>query len=111
MKIKYKIISNKEALKWYNLSNLFAKSLCPINIAIHQFNQLSSYERSNIKKEFKKYDDIRRIKIPKGESDATWFTSVMVDANIIATDFNIDPITAVMCLTPPCRINERIIVK
>ena len=32
----------------------------------------------------------------------------MVDAHIIATEFNIDSLTAVMCIHPPCKNNEQI---
>ena len=111
MKTKYKIILQKDALKWYNISNCFAKSLYPFSDAVKQFNKLSINDRNNIRRLYSKYDEIRRNKIPNGESDAAWLTCVMVDSNIIATEFDIDPLTAVMCINPPCKINEKIVIK
>ncbi len=35
----------------------------------------------------------------------------MVDAHIVATEFDIDPLTVVMCINPPCKLNERVYVK
>ena len=32
----------------------------------------------------------------------------MVDAHIIATEFDVDPLTAVMCVDPICKVNEKI---
>lgn len=60
---------------------------------------------------FEEYDQKRRIKIPKGEIDSAWTISVMVDAHIIATEYNVDPLTVIMCLNSPCKINERIVIK
>ena len=51
------------------------------------------------------------MRIPEGEIDAAWEISVMVDAHIIATEYNIDPLTVIMCLNPICRSDEKIIVK
>lgn len=81
------------------------------NDALKQFNRLNSKQRIKIKKSFDEYDKIRRIKIPKGEIDSVWELSVMVDAHIIATEFNIDPLTAVMCITPACKANERVVFR
>ena len=36
-----------------------------------------------------------------------WDILVMVDAHIIATEYNIDPLTVMMCLNAPCKNNER----
>ena len=66
--------------------------------------------RNSIKRAFALYDDVRRKKIPKGEA-AAWETSVMVDAHIVATEFDIDPLTVVMCINPPCKLNKRVYVK
>ena len=111
MKTKCKIISKSDALKWYSISNLFIKSLCPFNVSLRQYNKLSYSDKRQIQRLFSQCDETRRKRIPKGESDETWIISVMVDSNIIATEFDIDPLTAAMCVKPPCNINYRIIVK
>lgn len=80
-------------------------------VALKQFNSLSAVQRACIKKTFEEYEQKRKNKIPKGEMDSAWQISVMVDSHIIATEYNIDPLTVIMCLNPICRDNEKIIVK
>lgn len=109
MKAKIKLISKSELQKWIQISNLFAKSLISPIDALRQFNSLDVTARSAVKREFASYDDVRRKKIPKDE--AAWEMSVMVDAHIVATEFDIDPLTVVMCINPPCKLNERVYVK
>lgn len=111
MKNKVVFKQKSEFGKWVTISNLFAKSLLSPNVALKQFNALTPIQRKEIANEFAKYDKIRRIKIPKGETDSAWELSVMVDAHIIATEFGIDPLTAVMCLKPLCKANESILVR
>lgn len=82
--------------------------MIPFDVALVQFNKLTPVQRFEIKNRFSKYDQIRRRKIPKGGTDSAWVLSVMVDANIIATEFDVDPLTAVMCVDPICRVNEKV---
>ena len=110
MKKKIVIKPKPEFINWISVSNLFAKSLIAPNDALKQFNELDAEQRKKIKRSFDEYDEIRRRKIPNDETD-TWELSVMVDAHIIATEFNIDPLTAVMCCIPACKPNEQIIFK
>lgn len=35
---------------------------------------------------------------------------VLVDTHIIATEFDIDPLTAIMCVKAPCKPNEKVVV-
>ena len=98
-------------MKWVAISNIFAKSRIMPIVALKQFNVLNATQRVNIKKTFDDYDQKRRMRIPEGEIDAAWEISVMVDAHIIATEYNIDPLTVIMCQNPICRSDEKIIVK
>ena len=109
--MKYKIISKSDCKKWINVSNLLAKSLINYSEALRQFNSLSANVRLNIKKSFQEYDNIRRRRIPAGETHNSWEISIMVDAHIIATENNIDPLTAIMCISAPCKVNEHLIIK
>lgn len=99
MKNKIVFKSQKDFVKWVTVSNMFAKSRIMPMVALKQFNSLKANQRTNIKKAFEEYDQKRRIKIPKGEIDSAWTISVMVDAHIIATEYNVDPLTVIMCLT------------
>lgn len=111
MKNKVVFKQKAEFAKWIAISNLFAKSLISPSIALRQFNALTPVQRKDISNSFAEYDKIRRTKIPKGETDSAWEISVMVDAHIIATEFNIDPLTAVMCLNPLCKANESVFIR
>lgn len=110
MKNKVVFISKGHADKWISIANSFARSLCPSNVAFQQFNRLSSKDRYEIKRCFEVCDKIRMTKIPKNEEEA-WLLGVMVDAHIIATLFDVDPLAATMCLCAPCKLSERIIIR
>ena len=112
MKIKVKIISKNEFQKWIKSSNKFAKSLIQPQNALKQFNGLSSKQRNSIKQLYAYYNRIRNLKIPKEERNSeNILISVLVDIHIIATEFNIDPLTVVMCINCPCKFDQTIFVK
>lgn len=96
-----------ELLKKYNL---LVKSLCPYNIVLHQFNLLSPQIRHEIKTKLELCDKIRKTKIPSNDGDAI-LTCILVDAHIIACEYDVDPLTVIMCINLPCKINERILIK
>lgn len=100
--------SRRDVVQWIEIANLFAKSLISRNDALKEFNELSVADIFAIRNDIKKYDELRRKKIPKGEEDTNWEMSVMVDSHIIATDYNINPLVVMMCVNPPCKPNERI---
>lgn len=110
MKNKVIFISKERAAGWLSIANSCARSLCPSNVALQQFNRLSSKDRCEIKRRFEVCDKIRVSKIPKNEGEA-WLLGVMVDAHIIATLFDVDPLAVTMCLCAPCKPSERIIIK
>lgn len=66
--------------------------------------------RQEIKARLELCDKIRKKKIPLNDSDAM-LTCIMVDAHIIACEYDIDPLTVIMCVNLPCKINERILLK
>ncbi len=103
-------MSKEKFLTLLKQYNLLVKSLCPFNIVLHQFNSLSPQARQEIKKRFVMCDKIRETKIPSTEGDAL-LTGIMVDAHIIACEYDIDPLTVIMCIKSPCNMNERILIK
>lgn len=111
MKNRVVFLSKDNAEKWFAIANAFAKSLCPFSTALQQFNGLSAADRKRIKRLFEECDSIRRKKIPEKEKEDAWVLTVMVDAHIIATEYNIDPLAVVLSLNAPCKYGERIIVK
>lgn len=111
MKNKTVFKTKAELRDWILCSNLFAQSYIYPKEALRQFNKLSSKERIKISRSFSNCDEVRRRNIPKGEDEETFLLSVLVDSHIIATEFNVDPLTAIMCVRPICRSDEKIIVK
>lgn len=112
MKTKYVIKSVDSFRRWVGISNLFIDSLISSREALRQFNSLNAEQRISIRKRFSECDEIRNKRIPEEDRDnGTYKLSVMVDAHIIAADYNIDPLTVVMCVDPPCKLNERVMFK
>ena len=107
----YLLFNLRNLLYLITIGNVFAKSLCPVNEVLKQYNNLTASQRTAIKKQFSEYDDIRRQKIPKEENTYAWEIGIMVDANILACEYDIDPLTVVLCINPICRPNEKIMVK
>ena len=110
MKTKYVIKSKNEFEHWLKVGNIFARSICNPHTILKQYNALIPDLRRQIKNKFLICDEIRRTKIPNTEDEA-WFMGVMVDAHIIGTEYNIDPLTVILCINPICKANEKIIVR
>lgn len=111
MKNKHVIKGKQEFVKWTTIGNIFAKSLCPNEDILKQYNSLTASQRIKIKQLFSQCDDIRRKKIPADEVSFTWEIGIMVDAHIIACEYDIDPLTAVLCINPICKPNEKLFIK
>lgn len=52
MKIKYVLKSKADFQKWVMIGNVFAKSLCPVNEVLKQYNNLTASQRMAIKNSF-----------------------------------------------------------
>jgi len=113
VKKKIRFLTLNDASKWYNIANLFAKSLLSQKEAISQYNSLTPAQRIEIAKQFRTYDELRRKRITAsdGDTESRWETSIMVDAHIIAAEYDIDPVTVIMCFNAPCKSNESVLVK
>ena len=111
-KNKVVIKNRKEVLKWIETVNMIARSLLSNREALNGFNSISESNRIRIRDKCKKYDEVRRKKIPERDVNKdTWSISVMVDAHIIATEYGIDPLVVLMCVAPLCKDNEVIFYK
>ena len=109
------LISTIMAERWFAIANQFAQSLITRSDAIHQYNLLPVASKTEIIKSMKEYDKIRKKMIPDNmsidEKNRHYPISVMVDAHILATEHNVDPVVILMCLNPPCQIGQKVIVK
>ena len=113
MKKRIKFLTPDDASKWYGIANMFAKSLISQKEALSQYKRLTPVQRSKIVQQFQSYDELRRKRITARDENAEsrWETSIMVDAHIIAAEYDIDPVTVIMCFKAPCKYNENILIK
>lgn len=110
MKNRIVIKSKSEFNKWLDTANLLAKSMCSYEEVLKQFNNLSSRERIEIQKQLNMCDEVRKTKIPTTDHEA-WIIGIMVDAHIIGTQYDIDPLTVLSCMCPICKPNERVFIR
>lgn len=108
-KIKYLKISQEEIGKILNSIRLISKSLEEPRIVINQFNLLTPNKRIDILSEWKKRETILKGTVEARNEDM-YLTCIMVELNIIASMYNIDPATVCMCIKPPCKSNEKVFV-
>lgn len=112
---KIVFIPANETDKWFRSANVFAKSLISRSEAIRLFNNLSAETRIEICKELSEYDSIRKSAFPhdmtENEITDQYTTSVMVDAHILGTEYGTDPVVVLMCVNPPCKPNQKVIVR
>ena len=111
MKNKCEIISKTKYTNWVKTSNVFAKSEINSTEALKQYKALTVDERIAIKKEVASRDEIRKIQSADTMDTSAYEMSVLIDLNIIATEYDIDPLTVAMCVNPPCKISSNIFVK
>ena len=117
-KKKTVFISMAKANKWIAAANCFAQSLILPNEALKQFNGLSVEQRFEIRRENMAYEHIRKEHMSEVSEDETenqknseWMMSILVDANIIAAEFGVDPLCIMMCVKPSCKLNENVYIK
>ena len=108
-------ISRNKAENWYVAAKLLAHSLLSLEEAIREFNKLSSKDRLDIQNAWKTLNEQRRIilkDVDKEEGEQFYFDLVFVDAHILATNYNTDPVVAAMCgVSPPYSLLNNVVVK
>lgn len=113
--MKTVLITKAEAVKWYEIANIFAKSSVPLSDAIREYNRLSVSQKLGIKKEFEGFDILRGVgmdsSVPFTEKENHWIISVMVDSHIVATEYDTYPVVVLMCIKPPRRLDQHIFIK
>lgn len=107
--IKYARIKKKELLQAMRTYTLLSHSLQDWTIIIKQYNSLSLNQRNAIIQEEKLRENFLKEKLI-GSDDDMYLTCSMVNLNIVASKFDIDPATVCLCIAPLCKLNENIIV-
>lgn len=112
---KVVFISPPEAEKWYAISNIFARSLLSCREAVTAFNELPTRSREEIKKRFSEFDKnrnvITRYESTEDERKHHFNISLFVDAHVAAVEYDTDPVVVLMCISPPCRLSQKVYVK
>lgn len=108
--IKYVRISQKDINGILIACKTLSESLEIPNVIIRQFNSLTSAQRTTIASEWSKCEAILKSNVEHNNDDM-YLTCSMVNLNIIAAKYNIDPATVCMSIRPPCKSNQKILVK
>ena len=108
--IKYVRISPKDINGILITCKTLSESLEMPNVIIRQFNSLTSVQRIAIATEWSKREAILKSRMEHNNDDM-YLTCSMVNLNIIAAKYNIDPATVCMTITHPCKPNCKILVK
>ena len=104
--IKYARIKKKKLLQIMSAYNLLCHSLQDWTVIIKEYNSLSSSQRNAIVQEEKLREKLLKEKLTNSDEDM-YLTCSMVNLNIIASKFDIDPATVCLCIAPLCRSEER----
>ena len=109
LQTKYAKITKKKMLQALAAYNLLSYSKQDWQIVVKEFNSLSLQQRTQIIKEEKLREELLKRKITTTDEDM-YLTCTMVNLNIVASKFDIDPTTVCMCIAPLGKINENILV-
>ena len=66
-------------------------------------------QRNAIVQEEKLREKLLKEKLTSSDDDM-YLTCSMVNLNIVASKFDIDPATVCLCIAPLCKLNENIII-
>lgn len=108
-RIKYKKIAKNKILQSFFAYKLLSHSIQDWHIVVKQFNALSLSQRNAIIKEEEHREALLKEKLTTKDEDM-YLTCSMVNLNIVATKYDIDPATVCMCISPICKLDENIIV-
>ena len=108
-KMKYIRIKKVRLLEELQLCALMSHSIQDTNLILKEFNLLSYERRTIIAQEYKKLEEALRNNM-KTQDENMYLMCMMVNLNVIAARFDIDPATVCLCVSPICKLNEKIMV-
>lgn len=110
MKDEYFKVARRQIIDWYTCFNSFAKSMADYRVIIKQFNSLNRDMRDNIKDRFGELD---KLSTGRGRirSRAEWELCLFVNLHIISGEYEIDPLTVIMCCVPICGRDQKILLQ
>jgi hypothetical protein len=107
--IKYARIKKIKLLPAMRAYALLSHSLQDWTVIIKQYNSLSLKQRNAIVQEEKLREKLLKEMLTSPDDDM-YLTCSLVNLNIVASKFDIDPATVCLCIAPLCKLNENIIV-
>ena len=106
---KYVRIRREKLLQILTRYSLLSHSIQDWQVVIKEFNSLSPNQRNAIIKEEKLREKLLKEKTNNLDEDM-YLTCAMVNLNIVASKYDIDPSTVCLCIAPLCKMNENIMV-
>ena len=107
--IKYARIKKNKLFQAMRAYTLLSHSLQDWTVIIKQYKSLSLNQRNAIVQEEKLREKLLKEKLTSSDDDM-YLTCSMVNLNIVASKFDIDPATVCLCIAPLCKLNENIII-
>lgn len=108
-KMKFAKVRKNEMLQALVTYQIISHSLQDGKTIIKEFNDLSFIQRKEIAREYTEKEEILRKQIVTQDEDL-YLTCSLVNLHIIASKYNVDPSTVCMCISPICKLNEKIII-
>lgn len=110
-KIKHITLSKNKIEGLLFSCKTISESLEDPKVIIRQFNLLTPKQRFEILTEHIQRETNLKADLLPYNDENMYLTCTMVNLNIIATKYNIDPATVCMCICSPCKNHERILIK
>lgn len=107
--LKYVRIRKNEIIRNLTVYSLLSHSKQDWYVIIKEFNSLSLPQRNAIIQEAQKREKLLKEKIFSPNEDM-YLTCTMVNLNIVASKYDIDPSTVCLCIAPICKMHENIMV-
>lgn len=106
--MRYNKMSRSKINILFELYNEMTGSCQNFKKPIKEFNSLTVSCRKEVETAFKKLENQKKKELLK-EIEA-FEVETMVNFQIVASMYEIDPTTVALCVNPPCKMNERILV-
>ncbi|WP_099224721.1 hypothetical protein [Listeria costaricensis] len=107
-KMKYTPIKKNQLINSISTLKALSHSIQDWQQIMQEFNDLSITQRKDICQEQKRREELLKKRIPNTDKKM-YLTCLMVDLNIIASTYDVDPTTVCMCVR--FRLNEKLVLK
>jgi hypothetical protein len=106
--MRYARMSRSKIDILFKLYNEMTGSYQSFKKPIKEFNRLTVSRRKEVKSEFQKLENQKNKDLLKEVKALS--VETMVNFQIVASMYEINSATVALCIDPPCKMNERILV-